>query len=77
MKSMIAFEGSRSRYNDISPAVRTVMTNGKFSRMVLRKGGPILRTREERMYWKQEVRKRIVFWEFLMLEWLCLSLGGR
>ena len=36
----------------------------------------MLRTMPERMYWKQEMRKRTVFSEFSMLDFCFFVLGG-
>jgi hypothetical protein len=39
-------------------------------------GGPTLRTIAERMYWKQEIRKSVVFCEFSEFECSLSSTGG-
>lgn len=41
-----------------------------------RKGRPALSTTPEKMYSKQDTKKRVVFSEFLMLDFICPILGG-
>lgn len=48
----------------------------RFWFMDCRNGGPMLRTMPDRMYWKHEIRNRVVFSEFSMFVFSALSLGG-
>ncbi len=50
--------------------------NLRFLVMDCRKGGPTLRTMPERMYWKQDIKKRLVFSEFSMLDFSFFTFGG-
>jgi len=68
--------GSKSRYVENNNVATIVITKGKFCDMDCRKGGPMLSTIPENIYWKQEMRKRTVFCEFSTLDFCLLSLGG-
>jgi len=68
--------GSNSMYADIPTAVTMVITKGRFCVMDCLNGGPTLSTMAERMYWKQEIRKSVVFCEFSEFECSRSSTGG-
>ncbi len=44
--------------------------------MVRRKGGPMLSTIDEKMYWKQEIKNKVVFSELRMFDLFRRTLGG-
>ena len=68
--------GSKSMYKVIAKVTNMVVTNGKLRDMGSRYGFPTLRTTAERMYWKQLVRNRAVFWELRLLLWFLSTTGG-
>lgn len=84
--------GSKSIYAENKEVVTTVTTKGtvhslaRFTHvqeyslqlflMVCRKGGPTLSTMPEKMYWKQDTRKRVVFSEFSIFDFSVFSCGG-
>ena len=63
-------------YREKKVVIAIVITKGRLCDMGWRKGGPMERTMEERMYWKVERRKRVVFWELRTEDLSVESLGG-
>ncbi len=84
--------GSKSIYAENKEVVTTVTTKGtvhslaRFTHvhgyslqlflMVCRKGGPTLSTIPEKMYWKHDIRKRVVFSEFSIFDFSVFNRGG-
>ena len=54
----------------------TIATNLRLFRIDCLNGGPTLSTIPEDMYWKQDIKKRVVFSEFLIFDFCVSSCGG-
>lgn len=71
---MVTTKGTGQFYQCVSMHIN--VTSLRLFCMDCLKGGPILRTTPENMYWKQDIKKRVVFSEFLILDFCVSSCGG-
>ena len=57
-------------------SLEVIATSLRLFRMDCLNGGPTLSTMPENMYWKQDIKKRVVFSEFFVLDFWVSSCGG-
>lgn len=72
---MVTTKGTGQLYQRVS--LQVAATGLRLFRMDCLNGGPTLSTIPENMYWKQDIRKRVVFSEFFTLDFWVSSCGGR
>lgn len=71
---MVTTKGTGQLYQCLS--LRMTVTSLQLFCVDCLNGGPTLSTIPENMYWKQDSKKRVVFSEFLMLDFWVSNCGG-